>query len=686
MTIYIIFSVLILIVLISIIFSLRVKHKNIGFVITSSVLILADIFSMLIISADTIKEARNYLLMYYLVYPWLFFGTLLTVIRSHTSKLHLDCNLGMAVICTVQSFLIGSCFFRSGLINFSQVIVFGHIWWVVKMPFLQFSPNIFIAFYAVCLINCIIIFSMMLVFVLNVPKVFRVKYINLMILQGIMFVLIFYTFINNMPVWIHTMVMNFICYLTYYYIFIYSDQKLRDKVLYDFANELSDGVIIYNMYNDIIHINERFKDIVSEDIIKGIQKIDMMDRLISNTEKIGEFEILPYTNNGKKYYFKTEKKTIGPDNDIIGTVYLFHDISAEIDQMKLMKEMNSELERASLTKIDYLNFMSGKLMIPIEKILNLSERAIDSSGSSPELMDSFKQIIRSGKNLRNIVSEMNDHFMLDNDNLEIINKVYNPLYQINDVLNSIQNGLEAGDTDYIFVIDPELPHTLIGDYMRIRQVVIYLSETMIKITGPGVVRIVLSCRPINDNEIIIDFHLIGLGTNKISFDPDMDTEPRFTISKKLIEAMNGTFSYMNTDDQGLDFGFSIPQKVDDPKKDLVVENSSRKYAFCLNEKNVLNDEFRKEMKALGMDGKVITRLNDYKATGKTDYLFFIQEYYGEETEKFLDEHPMVIGIMLIGENTEDIPEKPNLRYIKKPISTLSMVLALNGMDIQSLQY
>ena len=87
-----------------------------------------------------------------------------------------------------------------------------------------------------------------------------------------------------------------------------------------------------------------------------------------------------------------------------------------------------------------------------------------------------------------------------------------------------------------------------------------------------------------------------------------------------------------------------------------------------------------------MDGKVITRLNDYKATGKTDYLFFIQEYYGEETEKFLDEHPMVIGIMLIGEYTEDIPEKPNLRYIKKPISTLSMVLALNGMDIQSLQY
>ena len=67
MTIQIIFTLLIIIVFITIIFSLREKHKNIGFVITSSVLIVADILSMLIISAETIKEARNYLLLYYLI-------------------------------------------------------------------------------------------------------------------------------------------------------------------------------------------------------------------------------------------------------------------------------------------------------------------------------------------------------------------------------------------------------------------------------------------------------------------------------------------------------------------------------------------------------------------------------------------------------------------------------------------
>lgn len=684
MTIYIIFSLLIILVFISIIFSLRVKHKNIGFVITSSVLIVADILSMLIISADTIREARNYLLLYYLFYPWLFFGTLLTVIRSHTPKLHLHCNLGMAVICSIQSAIIASCYFKNGQISFSQTVLYGRVWWVAKMPLLQFVPDVFIAFHALCLINCIIIFAMMLMFVFNVPEVFKVKYINLMFLQVIMFALIVFTYINNIPVWIHTMVMNVVCYLTYYYIFIYSDIKLRDHVLYDFANELSDGVIIYNMHNDVIHINDRFKSIVSDEIIEGIHNIELMERLISNKVKINEFEVLQYTNEDKEYYFKTDKKIIGPDDDPIGTVYLFHDMSAEIDQMKLMKDINSDLERSSMIKSDYVSFMSGKLLAPIGKIITLSKDFAEKDGIPAELEDCLRQINQSGNNLRSIVSEMNDHSKLDNDRLEIINKPYNPLTEIYNICKNIQIGIGDDPTDYMFIIDPELPHELIGDHIRIKQVLMNLSEKMIGIIGRGIVRIILSCRPVSEDDIMIEFHLIGFGSNINDYDPENDFGPRYIISRKLIDAMNGSFDVTRLSESEIDFRFTFPQKVSDNRKDLVVENSSRKFAFCLNEKNILNDEFRKEMKAIGMDGKVITDLKEYKATGKTDYMFFINEYYNENTEKFLDEHPMVIGIMLVDSVNEDTPVKPNLRYIKKPISTLEMVLALNGMEFENL--
>ena len=681
---YLFFSILMVVCIGTVIFSLTEKHKNVGYIFTSILIVILNIFCLYIIAADTLEEARRALIPYYLVYPWLFFGTLLTVIRSHTPRLHLDCNIGMAVICSIQSGIILSCFFKNGLITFTQNVLYGRIWWVAKMPMLQYDPDAYVAFHALCLINCIIIFLVMLVFVLNVPKVFKVKYINLMILQGVMFVLILFTFIYNYPVWIHTVVMNFVCYLTYYYIFVYSNLKLRESVLYDFANELSDGVIIYNMYNDVIHINDRFKKIVSEDIIKGIQSIEMTERWISRSDKIGDFTVLPYSYNDKDYFFKTDKKIIGSENDTIGTVYIFHDMSAEIEQMKLMKKMNTDLERNSLIRSDYLTFVTNRLLVPINQIVKLTDGLASDNKISPELSESIRQINKSGVSLKNIVNEMHDHSMLDNDSFEIKPEGYDPLAEIYDVCNNIQGSLGNDATDFMFIIDPELPHELIGDKFRIRQVVVNLSEIMIKLIGPGIVRIVLSCRPISEDDICLEFHLIGMGLNIKNFEPEKNDDPRFTISQKLITSMDGSFDMNRINENEMDFRFSLPQKVSDHTKDLVVENSSRKFAFCLNEKNVLNEEFKKEMKAIGMDGKVISSLSDYKATGKTDYLFFISEYYNETTSKFLDEHPMVIGIMLIGDDMDSVPVKPNLRYIRKPISTLSMVLALNGMEFKNL--
>ena len=678
MVIYIIFTLLIISVLISIAFSLREKHKNIGFVITSSVLIVADILSMLIISADSIKEARNYILLYYLFYPWLFFGTMMTVIRSHTKRMYMDCHLGMASICFIQSVIIAVSFFRNGMISFDKVVFFGRIWWVAKMPMLQYSPDAYVAFHALCLINCITIFSIMSVFVYTIPKVFKVKYINLMILQGCMFVLILITFIYNLPVWIHTLVMNFICYITYYYVFLYSDIKLKESVLHDFANELSDGIIVYNMYNDVIFINDSFRKIVSEEIIKGIRNIDMMERFIARSETVGDFSVLPYSYNDKNFYFSADKKIVGNNDDIIGIVYIFHDMTAEIEQISLMEKINTDLERNSMIKSDYLSFMSAKLLVPLNKLLSLSESSLEDNSLSADLREKIEQIKLSGENLMGLVNEMHDHSMLENDNLELFNSKYNPITRIHDIAEIIQDSLPEG-IDFIFIIDPELPHELEGDSLRMRQIIINLSNTMACFIGQGIIRIVLSCRPLTDSEICLEFHILGISTGAGISDKATDSDPGFDISKKLISAMNGSFDMNLSRERESYFRFSFDQKIIDDRKDLYVENSSRKYAYCLNETNMLNEEFAKEMKALRLDGKSITSLNDYKATGKTDYLFFISEYYNEALEKFLDEHPMVIGIMLT-DSDKDIPVKKNLRCLSKPLTTLSMALVFNGMN------
>ncbi len=703
MQLNIVFGIFIFINLLSVFFSLREKHKNFGFVFTTSVLIIADIFSMLVISADSIKEARNYLLIYYLIYPWLFFGTLWTVLRSYTKKLHFDTNFGMAIICAIQTVIIVMCFFKNGMVSFSQEIAFGRIWWVIKMPILEFKPNAYIAFLALCLVNCIIIFAMMISFIRNVPKVFKIKYINLSFLQGIMFVLILLTFINNWPVWIHTAIMNLICYLTYYYVFLYSDLKLRDTVLYDFANEMTDGVIIYNKFGDIIHINDRVKNIVSADFLRGLQDIGNVDNWIKNTEKIENYEVIPYKNGDNEYYFRVDKSVIGAKDNEIGTVYTLHDTTSAIKQFKVMEEMNSELERTARLKSDFLANMSHELRTPMNAVIGLTEIALREKDISPELKNCLNQIGNSGKNLLNIINDILDFSKIDAGKMEIIPDKYEPLSEVNDIGNIMQARIGDKPISFLFVVDTNIPHELVGDCMRIRQVIINLANNAIKFTENGMVRIVLTCRMISEDEVNLEFHIIdtGRGIKKedleklfVSFQQVDSKRNRnvegtglgLAISKKLVEAMGGTIGVSSEYGKGSDFWFSVPQKISNPKKDLIVENSSRKFAFNLVESKIRTDEFIKEMKCLGIESKLISNLDQYKATGKNDYLFFDQNLYTKEMEDFLDAHPMLTGVMFTDFKSNIKPNRKNLRLLKKPLSTLAMVLALNGKTIDQMKF
>ena len=79
------FGILFVVVFFSVIISLREKHKNQGFIITSAVLMIADVLCILMITCDTMRDARNYLVTYYVIYGWFFFGALLTILYCKNS-------------------------------------------------------------------------------------------------------------------------------------------------------------------------------------------------------------------------------------------------------------------------------------------------------------------------------------------------------------------------------------------------------------------------------------------------------------------------------------------------------------------------------------------------------------------------------------------------------------------------
>ena len=697
------FIVFILVVLFSIIMSIREKHKNVGFIITACVLLICNVLCILLIQSDTMKSARNYLVWYYIVYGWLFFGALLTITLTHTRKIYLGMTIPVALICTIQSLFTIPNFFTTQFAVISKKIVFGRIYWVLDINFESQYWLIARLYRDCCYLNGIIVFITMVYILLHVPKVFRSKYYALMVMQGTIYLFIVLTFSLGWPVWLHTLIMNFICFFTFYYVFLYSDYKLRDTVLNDFANQMTDGLAIYNKYNDLIFVNDRIKQVITAKSLKNIENIKAVEKWASQKEQIENLEVVPYTNGDNKYYYIVKKTVIGQGKDLIGTAYILHDSTDSINRFKLMEEINAELERTARMKADFLANMSHELRTPMNAVIGLAQIALREKEIPSNVRDCLNQINSSGRNLLNIINDVLDFSKIDSGKMEIIPEKYEPLSEINDISHILQTRIGDKNIDFFFIADTKLPRALYGDCMRIRQVIINLANNAIKFTEYGMVKIDLSCHEMEDDMMELEFHIrdTGQGIKKEDLDKlfvsfqQVDTKRNRTvegtglglaISKKYVEAMGGTIGVTSEYGKGSDFWFRIPQKVVDRKSDLVVENCENKFAYCLNENMIMTDEFAIEMRSFGMDGKVISSLAGYEPTGKEEFLLFIKEYYNDELKRFLDDHPKIHGVVLEDYDTTFKPDRPNLSIMKSPLTTLTMVLALNNKSVEDMHF
>ncbi len=697
------FAVFVLIVLFSVTVSLRQKHKNAGFIITSCVLVICDAMCIMTLLSDTSEQARPFLVWYYIVYGWLFFGALLTILLTHSKKIYLSLFIPEAMICIIQSAFTVPNFYTDAFSVISTKEVFGTVYWVLDINWDSRFWLIARLYRDCCYMNAVIILIAMIYIVMHVPKVFRPKYYVLMIMQGIMFGFILMSFTFGWPVWLQTVVMNIICYMTFYYVFLYSDFKLRDTVMRDFANQMTDGLAIYNKFNDLIFLNDRIKSVVTAMSLKNIERMEAIEEWASTSETIENIEVIPYVNGDQKYYYTLKKTVIGQGDSNVGTAFIFHDCTESIGRLKLMEEVNSELERTARMKADFLANMSHELRTPMNAVIGLAEIALREKEIPSNVRDCLKQINSSGRNLLNIINDVLDLSKIDSGKVEIIPEKYEPLSEVNDISHILQTRIGDKNIEFFFTVDTMLPHALYGDCMRIRQVLINLANNAIKFTEYGMVKIELTCHELDDEMMELEFHIrdTGRGIRKEDLDKlfvsfqQVDTKRNRTvegtglglaISKKYVEAMGGSIGVSSEYGKGSDFWFKLHQKVVNGARDLLVDDADRKFAYCLNENMAMTDEFAVEMKSLGMEGKVISSLRSYEPTGKEEFLLFIKEYYNDELKKFLDEHPDVHGIILESYDSVFKPDKPNLSVLKKPLTTLSMVLALNGKTIEDLHF
>jgi signal transduction histidine kinase/CheY-like chemotaxis protein len=239
------------------------------------------------------------------------------------------------------------------------------------------------------------------------------------------------------------------------------------------------------------------------------------------------------------------------------------------EQVVQLQESRNLAEAANSAKSQFLANMSHEIRTPLNAVLGLAQ-AGGRTSSDPDARDRFKYILSSGQHLLGIVNEILDLSKLDAGKLRIELLPFQIVDIVDDALSFTQEPARTKNLRVTIEYDPELPDWVIGDPLRLRQVLVNLLGNAIKFTLQGEVR--LAVHPV-DTQICFSVVDTGIGMDNAQISllfqafeqADGKTTRRFggtglglAISYNLASLMGGNITAESVLDQGSTFTLCLP--------------------------------------------------------------------------------------------------------------------------------